>query len=381
MMHPDKKYIFITNILPPYRIFIFNELAAIGKVRNFAFEVIVMGKTEVGRFWQLDTRKLNFKNWVDEKGIYFYLFGRFHFHFNPGIIKYIINCGKCNVVLGGSWNDINVLTITILKRLGLISCYISFWSEANYLSEATKSTCLKGNFKRFVLGTCDKYFIIPGDLARITLFEKWHIKKKNVIYLPNLIDNKFFKIDRSAPNARLSSSVKIVLIVARLIENTKGILNFLNSIDYTSNFMIRVAGDGSDRELMQAYLIKNKLGDRVILLGNLTEQQLRFEYSNANLFVLPSFTDPSPLSIVEASFMSLPLFISENCGNKSELLEEGRNGLSFNPLNLIQIRSKFASMIGLSNVELQEMGNISLEIANRNFNPQIVLNSLISNFE
>ncbi len=346
MVHPDKKYIFLTNILPPYRIFVFNELAAIGKVRNFAFEVIVMGKTEVGRFWQLDTRKLNFKNWVDEKGIYFYLFGRFHFHFNPGIIKYIIKCGKCNVVLGGSWNDINVLTITILKRL-----------------------------------TCDKYFIIPGDLARITLFEKWHIRKKNVIYLPNLIDNRFFKIDPSVLNKRLSSSVKIVLIVARLIENTKGILNFLNSIDYTSNFMIRVAGDGSDRELVQAYLIKNKLGDKVSLLGNLTEQQLRFEYSNANLFVLPSFTDPSPLSIVEASFMSLPLFISENCGNKGELLEEGRNGLSFNPLNLIQIRSKFASMIGLSNVELQEMGSISLEIANRNFNPQIVLNGLINNLE
>ena len=44
------------------------------------------------------------------------------------------------------------------------------------------------------------------------------------------------------------------------------------------------------------------------------------------MFVLPSLSDPSPLSAVEAAAAQLPLLLSTRAGNCDDLVVDGRNG-------------------------------------------------------
>lgn len=47
-------------------------------------------------------------------------------------------------------------------------------------------------------------------------------------------------------------------------------------------------------------------------------------YSISDVFVLPSISDANPLTCIEALWTELPLFISENCGNYPEVIEQGK---------------------------------------------------------
>lgn len=368
------KVYFITNLIPPYRIFLFNKLNDLTKESELDFKVLVMSETENGRYWKLNKDELKFKYIID-KGFYKYLFNKFHLHINFKIIYLIIKERPDKIILGASWNDLNIIIISFLKKVHIINSKISFWSEANYLSELSRKSFFKTYLRKFVLNTCDDSFIIPGKMAEITLFDFWNIKKKPIILLPNIVDNDFYHINDTS--SRLENKYKRVLIIARLVESKKGIINFLSSIDLNNNIEIRIAGDGVDYDKILNFIKINDATEKIKLLGNIGQKEILKEYKSANLFVLPSFQDPSPLTLVEASFMKLPLFVSENCGNKFETLIEGVNGFSFNPKDKKEINNKFNNLIEMSNIELENMGNASLECANKYFNPQTILKNFI----
>ena len=92
---------------------------------------------------------------------------------------------------------------------------------------------------------------------------------------------------------------------------------------------------------------------------------------------MPSIYDQSPLTIVEAAFLGLPLFVSERCGNHMELVENGINGYTFNPDDCNQIKSLFDKLLDLPNIELKKMGENSLKIAKENYNENKIFKNLI----
>lgn len=81
-------------------------------------------------------------------------------------------------------------------------------------------------------------------------------------------------------------------------------------------------------------------------------------YAAADLFVLPSLRDPSPLSAVEALAAGLPLLLSDKAGNVDEVLTPG-NGWRFSPERPIEMRSLLKSILRLTRSELAAMGEVS----------------------
>ncbi len=374
------KVLFIKNIIPPYRIFLFNKLEAIAKSKQFDFEVFVMRTTEKGRSWKLDRGKLKFKHKID-RGVYAFILRKYHLHINLHLIKIVLGKKFDHLILGGSWNNFNVIIIVLLKRLGLVKASLSFWTEANFLTRgAQNDSRVKYGFRKWILDTCNKYYLIPGKMPKVTLFENWGIKPLQTIYFPNLIDDSFFKFDDSEYKERNKNFKKILLIVARLVEPLKGVLNFMKQLPTDQEYELRIAGDGVDKFLYEKYIIDNDLEDRVTLLGNLSEEQLLVEYKKANVFVLPSYSDPSPLSLVEACYLKLPLLISDRCGNHFEILEEGVNGYLMNPYDPESIKSGLKQLLNTPNVDLQKMGLESFRIVKRNYTPEIVLKDFVDKF-
>ncbi|MFA0683230.1 hypothetical protein AB4572_22955, partial [Vibrio splendidus] len=69
-----KKVLFVKNILPPYRVSLFNDLHENSKNKSFEFEVFLMTEMEKGRYWKVNRDDIKFNYTIDKFGFYRYLF-------------------------------------------------------------------------------------------------------------------------------------------------------------------------------------------------------------------------------------------------------------------------------------------------------------------
>ena len=105
--------------------------------------------------------------------------------------------------------------------------------------------------------------------------------------------------------------------------------------------------------------------------------QMAEYYMKSDCLILPSFSDPSPLSLVEACCCSMPLLVSTRCGNHYETVENGRNGYTFDPDNHSEIKQAFESLMDKRG-EWAEMGKVSYNLYEKNFEQNSVLHRFIN---
>ena len=369
-------FIFFTNIVAPYRVILFNELEELRKDTDFDFEVFFMRKTESNRQWEINLSDLNFKYRI---GNGFYSnFRDMFLHFNPILIYRLIRSGN-EIILGASWNNFNTMLLVLLKKSGLLKNRLSVWSEANYLTlTSQKKNKFRDKLRKWFFSGINGSFILPGKMSLIS-FAKWNIdvKSQQVILLPNLVSQFLFqKKNNTVFNA--DNNKPVLLIIARLEEKLKGILNFMEAIGFENlrKINLRIAGIGNSYENYNQFVVRNKLSDTVFFLGNLTQSEISNEYNKADVFVLPSFSDPSPLTVIEATSSGLPLLISDRCGNHYEALDSGFNGYSFNPFDPEDIKNKFELLMSNRN-NWGAFSENSLQIAKTNFNNEKIIRNLI----
>ncbi|SHG73573.1 Glycosyltransferase involved in cell wall bisynthesis [Chryseobacterium arachidis] len=371
----NKKVYFFTNIIPPYRVYFYNKLEEVRKGTNFDFEVFFMRETESNRNWNIDLKDLQFKYKIGN-GLYFDIRG-FFFHFNPLLVRDLIK-SKEEIILGGSWNNPNIMLIALLKSLGLAKNKLSVWSEANSLTnESQTKNKLRDVLKKWFFRQVDGKFIIPGEMA-VQSFEKWDIPIHDIVFLPNIVSTNVFNSNKAVSK---ENTLPVFFLVARLEESIKGIKNFMDAVglENLKKIILKIAGTGTSYDDYAKYIRDNNLENNVKLLGNLSQEQIGEEYRNADVFLLPSFSDPSPLSSVEAISSGLPVFISNRCGNHFETVSEGKNGYVFDPANHIEIRDKFNRLMSEKNY-WKEFSEVSLKLAEQNFNPDIVLKRFVSSY-
>jgi glycosyltransferase involved in cell wall biosynthesis len=368
-----KKYIFLTNIPTPYRTSFYNELHECG----LDFEVFYMREIESDRNWSVERESLKHPHFIDN-GLYRTV-GRFHVHFNPRLIQKILKSKDAEIIIGGAWNDLDVLAIVTLKRLGILKSQLHFWSEANYLTiGASNDNFLKSLIRKFVYHSSRGAQLSSGRMTEITLADKWGIKCYKFVPLPNTIEEDRFQISEGDVDKRYTKrSLPIFLMPVRLVEQDKGIINFFNciGIENTKKAVFNIAGDGVDKERIKDFVESNCLEENVKLLGHCTAEKMASLYREANLFVLPSFSDPSPLSLIEAISMKLPVLVSERCGNHFEAVESGLNGYIFDPFNPESAKNAFEKLL-IKKEQWREMGEKSKSIYNMKFDKK----SVIANF-
>src|SRR6185437_11468119 len=158
-----KKYILLNNIFTPYRTSFFNSLYKNG----FNFEVYYMRETEADRNWKINFEDIKHPYYVDHG--FYRVIGRFHVHFNPRLIVKMLKEKDAEFILAGSWNDLSVLVLVALKRIGIVKNQIHYWSKANYLTIGSlNDNIFKKFLRKFVFNASDNAIIIPGKMAEIT---------------------------------------------------------------------------------------------------------------------------------------------------------------------------------------------------------------------
>src|SRR5262249_23780264 len=101
-------------------------------------------------------------------------------------------------------------------------------------------------------------------------------------------------------------------------------------LDRGFEFELRLAGNGPSRQQLEEVAVELGVADRVHFLGFLDEREIIEELVQSDLFVLSSFIEGVPVSVMEAMAIGVPV-IATNVGGTSELIEDGRTGLLIRP--------------------------------------------------
>lgn len=163
------------------------------------------------------------------------------------------------------------------------------------------------------------------------------IDKDRIAWISNGVDlNKFnpenIKIDIKSYKENLGITVdsKVICFIGRLVEE-KGILDLLEAFKYLikdySNLYLMIIGDASlderDKETKQkikSYLDDTKLRERIILTGFRNDIPELLKISD--IFVLPSYREGMPRSIIEAMAMGKPVVATNIRGCREEVVDE-----------------------------------------------------------
>jgi glycosyltransferase involved in cell wall biosynthesis len=108
----------------------------------------------------------------------------------------------------------------------------------------------------------------------------------------------------------------------------KAFLNLINAFAIVSrqvkDVKLIILGDGKERELLKNQLEKLNLTDRALLPGYISDVYSILELMD--LFVISSFTEGLPMSMLEAMLMNVPV-VSTRVGGIPEVLQYGKAGI------------------------------------------------------
>lgn len=123
-------------------------------------------------------------------------------------------------------------------------------------------------------------------------------------------------------------SDKINLLFLARVEVEKGIYETIEAFRIiTADFprmRLTIAGDGLELENVKKYVSLHKI-EAISFLGHITGDEKTRAFMEAHLYILPSYTEGMPTSIVEAMAFGLPV-ISRPVGGICDLIINGQNG-------------------------------------------------------
>lgn len=216
----------------------------------------------------------------------------------------------------------------------------SFWRKrlfiriAKYYKKKIVFHCHGAEFKSFTkvhhkavsktLSKCDCIIALSKSWKR-WFEEEFH--HPNVVVIKNVIPQPVIK-DKSE-----ADGIFRVLFLGRLGKR-KGIYDLLdvmiaNKNAYNGRLQLLLGGDGDIEEVNQI-IAKEKLENIVKYEGWVSGEKKVELLNMADAYILPSYNEGLPISVLEAMSYELPI-ISTRVGGIPEILEDGTNGFIMEP--------------------------------------------------
>lgn len=376
------KIAIVTNILTPYRAVFFeklyNHLVAVGD----ELRVYSMCKEKGDRPWKYDDLKTEYTELI--KGFKFRI-NRVYIYFNDPYYQLKDYSPDVVICAGAYWLPTTIKVLYDKKKLG----YKTFmWSESH--EKEIKNNSIVRNYlskllRRYSLPKFDG-FLYASDLAKSMVIK---YAKKDAIYisLPNTVNQDEFKkalwlSDKERKACRHSLNIpdgNTVFFIAARLSPEKGILNFLNilnQVDSKDRVTLLIAGSGPLKTEIE-YKARN-WGLNVCLLGQKSQDDIIKLLGISDFFLLPSLSDPNPLTVIEALWAGRPLLISDGVGNQNEAIRSGKNGFVFSYSNTESIVQVTETLINSSHEWRAGASNISRAIAEEVYDVDKVVDNLVT---
>ena len=221
--------------------------------------------------------------------------------------------------------------------------------------------------RNFILHS-DKIIAVSNTVKK-TIVDETFVSEDKVVVIYNGIDGLDFPSDRSN---RLCEKPKIIYI-GRVIKS-KGLFVLIKAIENIQhkNFLLRIVGNGDDLEKLKAYVVKNNLNEWVRFAGQLPYQDIKKEFLDSDIFVLPSLRiEGFPMTLIEAMCAGLSIVASQ-IGGIPDAVDDGLTGLLVKPGDVKDLREKLEHLLKNKEERLFLGRNAKIK-AEKDFNINIML--------
>lgn len=135
-----------------------------------------------------------------------------------------------------------------------------------------------------------------------------------------------------------------------------------------------LVGDGPQREDLMRIAQRLRLDD-IVWPGFIQIDELPVYYALGSAFILPSTSEPWGLVVNEAMASGLPVLVSNRCGSAWDLLDEGKNGYTFDPYEVGEIADRMLILGDKDKQQREAMGQVSREIIS-GYSPEVWVQNL-----
>jgi len=234
-------------------------------------------------------------------------------------------------------------------------------------------------FTRWILKKRKVSFISVSERVTtiLTKIDKIPLKKictiKNAID-PSRIDYKKSEVEKLKQEYNLDGK-KVILSIGNLYPS-KGHDDLIKSIKFLkkkiNDFILLIAGEGSEKKHLESLIEKLGLNNYVKLLGR--RDDVSSLLNICDCFVLLSWEDPFPGAIIEALASGKPI-IGCNAGGVPEIIKDGKTGFLVPPHNPEKVSDILYKLL-LDESTLKIMGINAKKDFNERFNIEIMINKI-----
>lgn len=196
--------------------------------------------------------------------------------------------------------------------------------------------------------------------------ENFNVKKLTV--LENIVEEQ---PDLAAPKKQ-SSVLNLLFLGA--IGDRKGIFDLLKGITrhkdrLKGKLLLTIGGNGETKKLLE-YIDKHQLDDLVKFEGWVSGEQKAKLLAETDVYILPSYNEGLPLSILEAMSYGKAI-ISTNVGGIPEVVKEPANGFVVSPGDEEMMIKRIAQLIDEPQL-VQSMGENSIKLVEPYYSKNVI---------
>lgn len=173
-----------------------------------------------------------------------------------------------------------------------------------------------------------------GQMAGERVFGKWNMRRSKALVLPNAVDTKkfaFSELIRDEVRRELQVEDKYVIgMVGRLSEEK----NFPFALDLFAviqkeqpDCVLLIAGNGDQEKRLRKQIVTLGIEDNVKMLGRRADVERLCQAFD--VYILPSFHEGFPISVLEALASGLPAIVSDTVPHEFDFA----SAIQYLPLN------------------------------------------------
>ncbi len=197
---------------------------------------------------------------------------------------------------------------------------------------------LKSAFVDNVFSKCDSLAVLSASWKE---FFDSIVTPDKVYVVPNIIENP--------QNVEVAKDGKVHFLFLGQICQAKGIFDLVETlsehkIEFAGKLILDVGGGMHEEERLKCYVSTHNLGDIIRLHGWVSGNDKIRLLNLADVFILPSYVEGVPISIIEAEAYGMPI-LSTPVGGIPEVVKDGENGFLFVPGNRSDMKTAIDSVI------------------------------------
>jgi glycosyltransferase involved in cell wall biosynthesis len=292
---------------------------------------------------------------------------------NIVLIKKLYKEPKSTVIVHG-WNYFTTILALLFGKLLGHNVYVR--GESPFIHEplSSKRHMLIRRLRFSTLFRFVDKFLYVGEQNK-QFYEHYGVDDKDLIFIPYTVDNSRFqaKYEELKPFKEelrkkwaIPTDKKIIIASGKLTEKKRP-LDLIEAFAQLKNpnAYLVFMGDGELRADLEAQIKLHQLEDSVKITGFINQSVVPEFYALADLYTMPSgWGETWGLSTNEAMNFHLPVIVSNMCGSAYNLVEEGKNGYTFQSGNVEDLSRKMKQFFSLSSIEQEKMGDASVDIIN-----------------